>query len=176
MVLSVVYFRFTHRLGKPHYAWDEYLYSVREKDEVRVTVSIIVCVVFLCCMGWRWKEGRRWNPVPAHSLLFSKSIKGAARFNVPIRRTNRYQQYYMPSQHTYCGRVWNLIWWWKEGRRFNPVPAHSLLFSKSIKGAARLNVPSQRTNRYQQYYMPSQHTYCGRVWNLIQDCDVQSSD
>ena len=22
--------------------------------------------------------------------------------------------------------------------------------------------------------MPSQHTYCGRVWNLIQDCDVQS--
>ena len=24
--------------------------------------------------------------------------------------------------------------------------------------------------------MPSQHTYCGRVWNLIQDCDVQSSD
>ena len=24
--------------------------------------------------------------------------------------------------------------------------------------------------------MPSQHTYCGRVWNLIQACDVQSSD
>ena len=56
------------------------------------------------------------------------------------------------------------------------MPAHSLLFSKSTKGAARLNVPIRRTNRYQQYYMPSQHTYCGRVWNLIQDCDVQSSD
>ena len=26
------------------------------------------------------------------------------------------------------------------------------------------------------YYMPSQHTYCGRVWNLIQAYDVQSSD
>ena len=26
------------------------------------------------------------------------------------------------------------------------------------------------------YYMPSQHIYCGRVWNLIQVCDVQSSD
>ena len=26
------------------------------------------------------------------------------------------------------------------------------------------------------YYMPSQHLYCGRVWNLIQHCDVQSSD
>ena len=38
------------------------------------------------------------------------------------------------------------------------------------------NVPIRRTNRYQQYYMPSQHTYCGRVWNLIQACDVQSSD
>ena len=24
--------------------------------------------------------------------------------------------------------------------------------------------------------MPYQHTYCGRVWNLIQACDVQSSD
>ena len=24
--------------------------------------------------------------------------------------------------------------------------------------------------------MPSQHTYCGRAWNLIQACDVQSSD
>ena len=24
---------------------------------------------------------------------------------------------------------------------------------------------------YQQYYMPSQHTYCGRVWNLIQACE-----
>ena len=47
---------------------------------------------------------------------------------------------------------------------------------KSTKGAARLNVPIRRTNRYQQYYMPSQHTSCGRVWNLIQDCDVQSSD
>ena len=49
-------------------------------------------------------------------------------------------------------------------------------FSKSTKGAARLNVPIRRTNLYQQYYMPSQHTYCGRVWNLIQACDVQSSN
>ena len=48
-----------------------------------------------------------------------------------------------------------------------------LLFSKSTKGAARLNVPIRHTNRYQQYYMSSRHTYCGRVWNLIQDCDVQ---
>ena len=53
------------------------------------------------------------------------------------------------------------------------MPAHSLLFSKSTKGVATLNVPIRRTNRYQQYYMPSQHTYCGRVWNLIQACDVQ---
>ena len=102
-------FRITHRLGRPHYVWDEYLYSVREKVEVRVTVRVSVCVVLLCCVGCWWKEGRRWNPVPAHSLLFSKSTKGAAKFSVPIRRTNRYQLYYMPSQHTYCGRVWNLI-------------------------------------------------------------------
>ena len=56
------------------------------------------------------------------------------------------------------------------------MPAHSLLFSKSTKGAATLNVPIRRTNHYEQYYMPSQHTYCGRVWNLIQACDVQCSD
>ena len=31
----------------------------------------------------------------AHSLLFSKSTKGAARLNIPIRRMNRYQQYYL---------------------------------------------------------------------------------
>ena len=55
------------------------------------------------------------------------------------------------------------------------MPTHSLLFSKSTKGAVRLNVPIRRTNRYQQYYMLSEHTYCGRVWNLIQACDVQSS-
>ena len=30
--------------------WDEYLYSVREKAEVRVTVSVTVCVVLLCCV------------------------------------------------------------------------------------------------------------------------------
>ena len=28
-----------------HYVWDEYLYSVLEKVEVRVTVSVTVCVV-----------------------------------------------------------------------------------------------------------------------------------
>ena len=112
MALSVVYFWITHCLGRPHYVWDEYLYSVWEKVEVGVIVNVglTVCVVLLRCVGWWWwKEGRRWNLVPAHSLLFSKSTKGAARLNVPIRWTNRYQQYYMSSQHTYCGRVWNLI-------------------------------------------------------------------
>ena len=35
---------------------------------------------------------------------------------------------------------------------------------KKHQGAARLNVPVWQTNRYQQHYMPSQHTYCRRVW------------
>ena len=47
MALSVVYFQFTHRLGRPHYVWDEYLYSVLEEVEVRMTV----CVVLLCSVG-----------------------------------------------------------------------------------------------------------------------------
>ena len=33
------------RLGRPHYVWDEYLYSVLEKADVRVTVYVTVCVV-----------------------------------------------------------------------------------------------------------------------------------
>ena len=45
MALSVVYFRITHRLGRPHYVWDEYLYSVLEKVQVRMTVCVTVCVV-----------------------------------------------------------------------------------------------------------------------------------
>ena len=47
MALSVVYFRITHRLGRPHYVWDEYLFSVLE---VGVTVSVTICIVLLCGM------------------------------------------------------------------------------------------------------------------------------
>ena len=45
MALSVVYFQFTHRLGRPHYVRDEYLYSVLEEVEVRMTVCVTVCIV-----------------------------------------------------------------------------------------------------------------------------------
>ena len=45
MMLSVIYFQIMHRLSRPHYMWDEYLYSVLEKVEVRVTASVTVCVV-----------------------------------------------------------------------------------------------------------------------------------
>ena len=67
--------------------------------------SCLCSVIVLRSVGWWWKEGRRWNPMPAHSLLLSKSTKGATTLNIPIQWTNRYQEYYMPSQHTYCGRV-----------------------------------------------------------------------
>ena len=49
--IKCVYFQITHHLGRPHYVWDEYLYSVLEKVEVRVTVSVTVCIVLLCCVG-----------------------------------------------------------------------------------------------------------------------------
>ena len=52
MALSVVYFRITHCLGRPHYMWDEYLYSVLEKVEVRVTVSVTV----LCGMMMKGRK------------------------------------------------------------------------------------------------------------------------
>ena len=51
MALSVVYFRIMHRLGRPRYVWDEYLYSVLKKVEVRVTVSVTVCIVWMMMKG-----------------------------------------------------------------------------------------------------------------------------
>ena len=47
IALSVVYFQFKHRLGRPHYMWEDYLYSVGllEEVEVRTTVCVTVCVV-----------------------------------------------------------------------------------------------------------------------------------
>ena len=57
MALSVVYFRITHCLGRPHYVWDEYLYSVREKVEVRVTKCNCLCsVILLCGMMMKGRE------------------------------------------------------------------------------------------------------------------------
>ena len=58
MALSVVYFRITHRLGRPHYVRDEYLYSVREKVEVRVTCkcNCLCSVIVLCGMKMKGKE------------------------------------------------------------------------------------------------------------------------
>ena len=53
MALSVVYFRITHRLGRSHYVWDEYLYSVWEKVEVRVTKC---SVIVLCGMMMKGRE------------------------------------------------------------------------------------------------------------------------
>ena len=52
MALSVVYFQSTHRVGRPHYVWDEYLYSVLEKVEVRMTVkcNCLCSVIVLCGM------------------------------------------------------------------------------------------------------------------------------
>ena len=57
MVLSVLYFLITHRLGRPHYVWDEYLYSVREKVKVRVTKCNCLCsVIVLCGMMMKGRE------------------------------------------------------------------------------------------------------------------------
>ena len=34
MALSVIYFRIMHRLCRPHYVWDEYLYSVLWENNI----------------------------------------------------------------------------------------------------------------------------------------------
>ena len=100
-----------HRMDRWCWLWSTF--NSRTTGTDHITCGTNICIVycrklrlgwlcsFLCSVGWWWEEGRRWKPVPAHSLLFSKSTKAATRLNVPIRQTNSYQQYYMPSQHIY---------------------------------------------------------------------------
>ena len=57
MALGVVYFRITHRLGRPHYVWDEYLYSVLQEVDVRVTMCNCLCRVIVLC-GMMMMKGR----------------------------------------------------------------------------------------------------------------------
>ena len=75
MALSVVYFRITHCLGRPHYMWNEYLYSVREKVEVGVTVSVTACVVLLCL--WDDDEERKGEGETRCRLIACSAQKAA---------------------------------------------------------------------------------------------------
>ena len=61
MALSVVYFLIMQRLGRPHYVWDVYLYSVLEEVEVRMTVCVTVCVVIVLC-GMMMKGREKVKP------------------------------------------------------------------------------------------------------------------
>ena len=71
MALNVVCFRITYHLGRPHYVWDEYLYSVWEKAEVRVTVSVIVCAV--------WDDDERKGEGETRCRLIACSSRKAPR-------------------------------------------------------------------------------------------------
>ena len=106
---SVVYFRFTHILGRPRYVGGCLsvfgYWKTRSYGDCMCNCFFSVSVFYV---GWWWRE-ESCNPVLAYSLLLSKSTKETARLNVLVRRMNYYQQYNMPSQHMYCGRVWNLI-------------------------------------------------------------------
>ena len=58
MALIVVYFQFTHHLGRPHYVWDKYLYSVLYEVEVRVTMCSCLCSVIVLCDMMMMMKGR----------------------------------------------------------------------------------------------------------------------
>ena len=64
----------------------------------------------------------------------------------------------------------------KEREKVKPCAGSLPALLERLQGAARLNVPIRWTKHYQQYYMSSQYIYRGRVFNLIQACDVQSSN
>ena len=75
-------------------------------------------------------------------------------------------------------RCFNCVLWDDDERKGEGETRCRLIACSSRiapRGPPGLTTPIRRTNPYEQYYMPSQHTYCGRVWNLIQACEVQSS-
>ena len=83
IALSVVYFLIMHRLGRPHYVRDEYLYSVREKVEVGVIVSVTV----LQCNCVVWDDDRKEEGETRCRLITCSSRKaprGPPGLNVPI--------------------------------------------------------------------------------------------
>ena len=41
MALSIVYFQIKHHWGRPHFVWDEYLYSELQKVEVGVSNCVV---------------------------------------------------------------------------------------------------------------------------------------
>ena len=66
------------------WCWVWSIFNSRTTWADHITCGTSICIMYWRKLGWWWwKEGGRWNPVPAHSLLFSKSTKGAARLNVP---------------------------------------------------------------------------------------------
>ena len=71
MALSVVYFLITHHWGRPHYVWDEYLYSVWERVEVGVIVSVTVCVL--------WDDDQRIGEGETRCRLIACSSRKAPR-------------------------------------------------------------------------------------------------
>ena len=54
--------------------------------------------IFMKPLWMQGEEGWRRNHLPALAYSKSKSTKGGGQFNVPIRRTNRYQWYICLSQ------------------------------------------------------------------------------
>ena len=59
--------------------------------------NCLCSVIVLCEMMMKRRE--KVKPGAGLQPALLEKHEGAARLNVPIRRTNRYQQYYMPSQH-----------------------------------------------------------------------------
>ena len=74
MVFSVVYFQIMHRLGRPHYVLDEYLYSVLNEVEVRVTMCKCLCSVIVL-----WHDDERKVEGETQCQLIACSSRNGAR-------------------------------------------------------------------------------------------------
>ena len=103
--LSVVYFQFTHLLGRPRYVGNVYLYCALEASEVMVTI----CVIIVLCGMMMMKGREKVKPMPAHSLLFWKAPRGLPGLMSPSTNVS-------PSTVLYAFSTYIL----QKGLEFNP--------------------------------------------------------
>ena len=165
MALSVVYFQIMHHLGRQHYVWEEYLYSVPvlEKVEVRVTVSVTVCVVLLCCVGWWWKEGRRWK---TQCRLIACSSRKAPRGPPGLTSPSDGR---IAINSTISGRVWNLIQ--KMYISTSPSPEVEN-FQIKIYNPTGHRIPDLLNQRQTCYYLSQRGELYLKSQNLLKQIEV----
>ena len=85
--------------------WSIFHFCTTLTHQIRCVTAQDIRLCNVWVMNVKWKGQRR--PGASISLLLSKSTEGATRLNVPIRRTNCYQQYTFLYRKMHCRGIWD---------------------------------------------------------------------